>query len=152
MNVEKLLVEAISNIIETMAFVEVLKADRITPYDEDLARLRVEILVNAPFPGEIRLILPKSLAVLFTKNMYSLDDQEVSDETIGDVLGEIINIIAGRLMADILPGDQTFQLGLPLIGPDAFLDTEASSQAIEFHAEGTPFWVILFGGGFESTP
>jgi len=152
MNVEQILVDAISETIETMAFIELLKADVITPYDESLVRLRVEILVNAPFPGEIRLVLPKTLAVLFAQNMYSLDEQDVADETIEDVLGEIVNIIAGRLMADILPEDQTFQLGLPLIGPDAFLETEASSLAIEFNAEETPFWVILFGDGFQSTP
>ena len=69
MNVEKILVDAISETVEKMAFIEVFKADKITPYDEHLVRLRVEILVNSPFPGEIRLILPKSLAVLFSQNM-----------------------------------------------------------------------------------
>ncbi|MBT3225282.1 MAG: hypothetical protein HN580_25310 [Deltaproteobacteria bacterium] len=152
MNVEQILVDVISETVETMAFMEVLKKDTITPYDEHLERLRVEILVNAPFPGEIRLVLPKSLAVLFSQNMYSLDEQDVTIETVEDVLGEIVNIIAGRLMADILPEDQTFQLGLPLIGPDAFLETEASSHAIEFYAEETPFWVVLFGEGFQSSP
>ncbi|MFH2129491.1 MAG: chemotaxis protein CheX [bacterium] len=151
MNVEQILDEAVRETIETMAFMEVMRGDKITPYDEHLVRLRVEILVNAPFPGEIRLVLPKSLAMVFAQNMYSLDEQEVTDEIIADVLGEIVNIIAGRLIADILPGDQTFQLGLPQIGPDAFLETEAASLAIEFDAESTPFWVILFGDGFQST-
>jgi CheY-specific phosphatase CheX len=150
MNVEQLLTDAISETIETMAFMEVNKADSITPYDEHLARLRVEILVNAPFPGEMRLVLPKTLAILFAQNMFSLEEQEVTEETVEDVLGEIINIIAGRLMADILPEDQTFQLGLPLIGPDAFLETEASSHAIEFSIESAPLWVVLFGDGFQA--
>ncbi len=150
MDVEQLLVDAVSETIETMAFMEVNKADAITPYDEHLVRLRVEILINAPFPGEMRLVLPKSLAGLFAQNMYSLEEQDVTDETVEDVLGEIINIVAGRLMADILPDDQTFQLGLPLIGPDAFLETEASSHAIEFNIENIPLWVVLFGDGFQS--
>jgi len=150
MNVEQLLTDAVSETIETMAFLEVNKADSITPYDEHLVRLRVEILVNAPFPGEMRLVLPKSLAGLFAQNMYSLEEQDVTEEIVEDVLGEIINIIAGRLIADILPDDQTFQLGLPLIGPDAFLETEASSHAIEFSIENIPFWVVLFGDGFQS--
>ncbi len=151
MNVREILVDAVTETIESMAFMELLPSDRISPYDESLIRLRVEILINAPFPGEIRLVLPRRLAVPFAKNMYSLEAEEVTDSIIEDVLGEIVNIIAGRLMADILPDDQTFQLGLPLVGPDAFLETEASSLVIEFDAEGLPFWVILFGDGFQST-
>jgi len=152
MDVKEILVDAVTETIESMAFVELLPAETITPYDEQMVRLRVEILVNEPFPGEIRLVLPKALAVQFARNMYSLEQQEVTDGIISDVLGEIVNIIAGRLMADILPGHQTFKLGLPLVGPDAFLDTEAASQAVEFSAEGAPFWVILFGDGFLSNP
>ncbi len=151
-NVNETLIEAVIETLESMAFVEVLQVDKVTPYDEHLVRLRVEILVNAPFPGEIRLVLPKSLAFIFAQNMYSLDEQDVTDDIISDVLGEIVNIIAGRLMADILPADQTFQLGLPLIGPDAFLEIEAGSLAIEFDAEEFPFWVILFGDGFQPSP
>lgn len=150
MIVKETLIDAVAETIESMAFLEVLPSEKETPYDEHLVRLRVEILVNAPFPGEIRLVLPRRLAVQFVQNMYSLEKLEVTDEILSDVLGEIVNIIAGRLMADMLPGDQTFQLGLPLIGPDVFLETEASSLAVEFDAEGTPFWVILFGDGFQS--
>lgn len=149
MNVKEILLDAVTETIESMAFIELLPSEKITPYDEHLVRLRVEILINAPFPGEIRLVLPKSLAFLFAQNMYSLEEKDVTDDIISDVLGEVVNIVAGRLMADILPVDQTFQLGLPLIGPDVFLDTEAASQAVEFDAEGSPFWVILFGDGFQ---
>lgn len=149
MTVKETLIEAVGDTIESMAFMEVLPGEKTTPYDEHLVRLRVEILVNAPFPGEIRLVLPKQLAFVFAQNMYSLDESGVTEEIISDVLGEIVNIVAGRLMADILPADQTFQLGLPLIGEDVFLETEASSLAVEFEAEETPFWVILFGDGFQ---
>lgn len=135
--------------IESMAFVEVAQTDKHTPYNEHMVRLRVEILINAPFPGEIRLVLPISLAMIFVQNMYSLDEKQVTDDLIQDVLGEMVNIIAGRLMADIIPDNQTFQLGLPQIGPDAFLETDASSLSIEFDAEDSPFWIILFGDGFQ---
>jgi len=140
---------AVIETIENMAFVEVAQVEKNTPYDEHMVRLRVEILVNAPFPGEIRLVLPIALAMIFAQNMYNLDEKKITDNLMHDVLGEIINIIAGRLMAEIVPDNQTFQLGLPEIGPDAFLETDASSLAIEFDAEESPFWIILFGDGFQ---
>ncbi len=143
------LIDATLETVENMAFMEVVKSEKTTPYNEHLIRLRVEILINKPFPGEMRLVLPMGLAVQFTKNMYNLADEEITEELMQDVLGEIINIISGRLMADLIPGDQMFELGLPLIGPDVFVQAEASSLSIEFDAEGTPFWIILFGDGFQ---
>jgi CheY-specific phosphatase CheX len=97
----------------------------------------------------MRLVLPISLAIIFAQNMYNLKEDDITEEIMRDVLGEIINIIAGRLMGDIIPTDQLFHLGLPSIGPDVFLKTEASSLSVEFDAEGTPFWIILFGDGFQ---
>ena len=151
MNLLDILVEATLETIENMAFMEITKSDKVTPYDEHLVRLRLEILINKPFPGEMRLVLPMDLAIQLTKNMYNLTDEEISEQLMKDVLGEIINIISGRLMADLIPGDQTFELGLPLIGPDVFVQAEASSLSVEFDAEGTPFWIILFGDGFQES-
>jgi len=146
-----LLVDATLETIENMAFMEVVKSERTTPYDEHLVRLRLEILINSPFPGEMRLVLPMDLAIQFTKNMYNLSEEEITEDLMKDVLGELINIISGRLMADLIPGDQTFDLGLPLIGPDVFVQAEASSLSVEFDAEGIPFWIILFGDGFQES-
>ena len=149
MNLLDLLVDATLETIENMAFTEVIRSEKTTPYDEHLVRLRLEILINKPFPGEMRLVLPVELAILFTKNMYNLGEEDITEDLMKDVLGEIINIISGRLMADLIPEDQTFELGLPLIGPDVFVQTEASSISVEFDAEGFPFWIILFGDGFQ---
>lgn len=151
MDLLNLIVDATLETIENMAFMEVVKSDKSTPYDEHLVRLRVEILINKPFPGELRLVLPMNLAIQFTKNMYNLGEEEITEELIKDVLGELINIISGRLMAELVPEDQTFELGLPLIGPDVFVQAEASSLSIEFDAEGVPFWIILFGDGFQES-
>ena len=151
MALSDILVNATLETIENMAFMEVVKSDKTTPYDEHLVRLRLEILINKPFPGEMRLVLPMDLAIQFTKNMYNLTEEEITEELMKDVLGELINIISGRLMADLIPEDQTFDLGLPLIGPDVFVQAEASSLAVEFDAEGVPFWIILFGDGFQES-
>lgn len=151
MNLLDLLIDATLETIENMAFMEVVKSEKTTPYDEHLVRLRLEILINKPFPGEMRLVLPMDLAIQFTKNMYNLTEEEISEDLMKDVLGEIINVVSGRLMADLIPADQTFELGLPLIGPDVFVQAEASSLSVEFDAEGTPFWIILFGDGFQES-
>ena len=142
------LVAAVIESVESMTFTEVILTDKTTPYDEHMVRLRVEIRIDEPFPGEIRLITPLSLAVTFAQNMYNLEKTDVSDALLADVLGEIINIIAGRIMGDLLAADKTFRLNIPETGPDVFIETEASSFTAEFDAEGVPFWMILFGEGF----
>jgi CheY-specific phosphatase CheX len=134
-----------------MAFIELLPSETFTPYDEHLVRLRLEILINKPFPGEMRLVLPMDLAIQFAKNMYNMAEEDITEGLMKDVLGELINIISGRLMAELIPEDQTFDLGLPLIGPDVFVQAEASSLSVEFDAEGVPFWIILFGDGFQES-
>jgi CheY-specific phosphatase CheX len=151
MNLLDLLVDATLETIESMTFMEVVKSERATPYDEHMVRLRVEILINKPFPGEMRLVLPRNLAIQFAKNMYNLTESEITEELFRDVLGEIVNIISGCLMAELIPGDQIFELGLPLVGQDVFVQAEASSLSVEFDAEDTPFWVILFGDGFQES-
>jgi len=150
-NLLEKLVDATLETIESMAFMEIQKSEASTPYDEHLVRLRVEILINKPFPGEFRLVLPVGLAVQFTQNMYNLEEDEINESLMKDVLGEIVNIISGRLMADLIPEDEIFELGLPLIGPDVFVQTEASSLSVEFEADGIPFWIILFGEGFQES-
>lgn len=151
MDLIDILVDATLETIESMAFMEIIKSEKHTPYDEHLVRLRLEILINKPFAGEMRLVLPMDLAIQFTKNMYNLSEEMITEELMKDVLGEIINIISGRLMADLIPGDQTFELGLPQIGPDVFVQHEAPSLNVEFEADGVPFWIILFGDGFQSS-
>ncbi len=151
MNLLDITVNATLETIESMTFIEVIKSEKTTPYDEHMVRLRVEILINRPFPGEMRLVLPKDLAIQFAQNMYNLTESEITEKLIDDVLGEIINIISGRLMAGLVPSDQTYELGLPLIGPDVFVQAEASSLSVEFDAEEIPFWIILFGDGFQES-
>lgn len=148
-NLQEALISAVSDTLEGMAFIEVLKADTITPYDEHMARLRVAILINSPFPGEICMVLPVALASLFVQNMYSIEEQDLTDSIKNDVLGEILNVVAGCLMSRIMPVDQSYQLGLPEIGNDVFLQTELNAKSIEFNAEGYPFWILLVGDTFE---
>jgi len=148
-NLQEALINAVSETLEGMAFIEVLKAESKTPYDERMARLRVAILINSPFPGEICLVLPVSLAALLVQNMYNIEEKDLKDELQSDALGEILNVIAGRLMSAIMPVDQSCQLGLPEIGNDVFLQTDLASRSIEFRAEENPFWILLVGDTFE---
>jgi CheY-specific phosphatase CheX len=134
--------------IENMTFLETLYSENKTLYDEHLVRLRAEILVNAPFAGEIRIIIPVSLAIRFASNLFTLKEEEISEEILNDVIGELINIIAGGLMKEITPSDKKFELGIPQIGPDVFIGAIASSFDIEFDVEGSPFWLVLMGEGF----
>lgn len=156
-------IRAVIDTIEHMAFMEVIPSNLMSPYDETTDRVRAEILINAPFPGELRLILSRTLAKHLTINtcqtervkikegrcvLEDINRINIPDDLLEDALGEIINIVTGKLMTDLMPNDQGYEIGLPEIGADAFLGFSGASLCVEFFAEGHPFWLILFGDGF----
>ncbi len=65
-----------------------------------------------------------------------------------DALRETVNIVAGKLMSNLVPDKEGYQIGLPEIGVDVFWGLTGASLCVEFFAEGHPFWLILFGDGF----
>lgn len=109
--------------------------------------LYTAILILHPFAGELRLIMPRPLAMNMAQNIYAMEE-EPSEEILNDLVAETINVIAGRLMSHILGPDEKFKIGLPETGEESFLQTDAFKMAIDFDAEGLPLWLIACGEGF----
>lgn len=113
----------------------------------NMKALYADILIQYPFPAEVRLIMPYDLVTKMAKNIYVT--KEIADVSIlEDLIGETLNMIAGRLMASLLIPEEKFRLSVPELGEDSFLDTDAFSFAMDFDAEGFPFWVVACGEGF----
>ena len=156
-------IKAVIDTIENMAFMEIIPSNVMSPFDETLESLKAEILINAPFSGELKLILSKTLAKQLASNTYPAEGVSIQEgrflsedinrinmpeEILEDALREIVNIVAGKLMSDLIPDKEGYEIGLPQIGVDAFLGLTGASLCVEFFAEGHPFWLILFGDGF----
>ncbi|MBT4525535.1 MAG: hypothetical protein HOC24_03175 [Deltaproteobacteria bacterium] len=160
-------INAVTDTLEKIAFIEIIPSKLMSPYDESLERLKAEILINAPFSGKLRLVLSRTLAKQLVLNTYPTEKIElregrfifedtnqinIPDDILDDVLGEIVNIVAGKLMRGLIPEDQSYEIGLPEIGADTYLKYTGASLCIEFFAEGHPFWLVLFGDGFINSP
>ncbi|MDH4121636.1 MAG: chemotaxis protein CheX [Deltaproteobacteria bacterium] len=145
-----MVIESVVEAFEPMGFLEVLPAEAFVPYDERMNRVRVEIMVETPFQGEMRLIIPKEVGMEITTNLYSYDRGQVTENMLNDMLREILNVIAGRLVARIVPPEIPFTIGLPEVGKKSFDDKNTPSSTFHFHLEQNPFWVVLLGEGFFS--
>jgi len=142
------LYESVVEAMEPIGFMEVEYSEDEVPYNMGVERIRVDILVEAPFPGEIRLIIPRDLGMEVTGNLHSFDSKEVTTKQLSDLLAEVLNVIAGRFMSKIVSPAIPFKIGLPSLGQNVFLSTQASQATFHFEMEGKPFWVVLVGEGF----
>jgi hypothetical protein len=51
-------------------------------------------------------------------------------------------MITGNIMKQVLPAETPFQLGLPEIGPDAFLESELVLTSCAFAIDGNPLCIM----------
>ncbi|MGK5092494.1 chemotaxis protein CheX [Deltaproteobacteria bacterium TL4] len=145
-----IVVEVMQESLETIAFMEVISSAAFSPYDESLKRKRAEILIHDPIPGEIILVMPESLVLIIAENVYALEEAKITDELMDDLIAEMINVIAGNLMRKIIPDDQSFQLGLPAVGRNAYLEIKKEiNRTVQFDMEGEAFWMVLRGPVFD---
>jgi CheY-specific phosphatase CheX len=146
------IVQVIQSSLEEIGFMEILPVEEQSPYDESLERYRADILIEEPHAGEIQLIMPKTVLEIIAENVYIIEEKDVSDEILNDIISEMINIIAGSLMRLWTSPSQIFQLGLPTVGQEAFLQIDITKDSLEFDMEGHPFWVVMRGDVFMRPP
>ena len=115
---DEYLAEVLGRTLEEAAFVFAEPADGEAMADETL--LEARLTYQGPHQGELVLTAPRSFAATLAANLLGEDEGGAAaagdDE---DALGELLNMIAGALVAEIsAPGD-TCLLGLPRVGPVA---------------------------------
>ena len=143
-------IEAVIESMENLAFIEVGPAESDMNYEQtvnwlDLDWYYMTIFIYSPFAGEMRLIVPGPVVTVMAKNMWLLEENEISAQLKEDLLKEVLNVIAGRILIEIVPPNETFQLGIPDAGRDSFLKLQTASIAIDFKMKGLPFWLVLVG-------
>ena len=110
---------SVSEAFEVMAFEEVLlQGVREEPFPDMQA---VNVLwacidIAVPSWGRSVLGIPRELLNRLAEAIHGLPWSELSFEQILDAQGELLNTILGRILANLIPTDDTFQMGLPLLG------------------------------------
>lgn len=110
--VHDVLLTAVAETMEGIAFLEVTPA----PGDEwDFSGFQwAAIGVHAPVEGRIELGLPDELADEIVMTLYMGDDDpSLMEKRRGDILNEMLNTIAGRMMTLLVDPDESLKLGLP---------------------------------------
>jgi CheY-specific phosphatase CheX len=131
--------------LENMVFMEVTPEEGLASPPISADRMTVSLLIHDPVQGELRLSMPRSLTRKMTEAMYCLSAEELTEQMLNDNLAEIINIIAGRFMNEILDDGQTFRLGLPELEPTDIIDPGMETREWKFSSDGDEFTLVAIG-------
>jgi CheY-specific phosphatase CheX len=121
--------------VEAMIFTEVNRATVLV----------ATLPILKPSSGRLQVVIQERLAHDFASSMYACDAGKLSPQMVEDALAEIINTVAGQLMASILPDDQTFKLGLPEVSRNTEWACDASARSVFLSIGNAGVQVILSG-------
>lgn len=99
------MLDAVRTTLEEMFFLEV------TVPQFKWARVRVE----EPFTGAVTLAFPRPLLEDVASGLMPGED-EIPEQMLSDMLAELVNTVAGRLINSVVSDDTTFKLGIPETG------------------------------------
>ncbi len=106
--------QAISEVIENMAFLEALPLSEPVEYAPDEAVFFTRLPIYKPYPAMVGLVMPQSMALKLAGSMMMRDFTMEEDEfEVMDVLSELANMLGGSLLTNLLPNLDAFELGLP---------------------------------------
>ena len=80
--------------------------------------------VLEPVAGSMTLSMPRSTAVEIARSLHSIPG-DIPQAVLEDVICELLNPIAGRIMKRVLPQECMFRLGLPRISSAAAAGRQA---------------------------
>ena len=108
---KKSLIKAVLAAMENIAFEEPEVLSE--PVDITGETLSFSLRVVSPYLLQTRIIVPKELVIKLIKTIYRDDEKEITDNTLDDTVGELLNTIIGTMMGDLTLGKRIFEMGLP---------------------------------------
>jgi len=136
--------QAVVDTLENRVFMEV---SPIPPESAAMApegAMSVGLLIHDPLQGELRLRMPRKLVALITAGVYSLEPEELTDQMLTDNFAELINIIAGRFMCELLIDGRPFRLGPPEPEPEE-LDPNSPRRFWTYVIDDLAFSITAIG-------
>ncbi|MCF6178732.1 MAG: chemotaxis protein CheX [Geopsychrobacter sp.] len=146
----KAMLDATRQTFENMAFVEVTEQSEELAFESPTHATWVSILIHDPLQGEVRIALPSALLTNMTADMFGIEIEEVSESQHQDIIAEMLNTLAGLFMTNLIPEDQTYQLGLPEHGEGPVPENEENAIVWNLQIEGEPLLIVANGNGFSA--
>ena len=108
---------AIARTMENMTFDEIEVVD--IPLNPEITRdgMWATLSILNPIKGEVVLELSRELGAQLAREVYGVAvGSAISDESVRDVIAEILNTLAGRFIDRLVASQFKFELGLPNTG------------------------------------
>lgn len=153
--VSKALMRAVGTTLEQMVFMEVLasvEACSRKAGDDVWAILDI----HKPFSGRMGLVMPAELVNNILDGVFTEppafgeeppEEPSFTDQQREDTVAELLNTVAGQLLALLVPEDNTFKLGVPERGSGDYPGLE-QSDCYCFQAGEKEFCVEVRGDAF----
>lgn len=134
-----LLKKAITETLQNLAFIQLVEVDngraavRGPGYSQDM--LSVYMPVRSEYGV---LVMSASNAILeeTARNIFALDpDAPVGDDVLNDTISELLNTVSGQFMRSVTPGDEFYELGLPVLGEFDLNGTGGETASCAFETE-----------------
>jgi hypothetical protein len=150
-NFDYLVHHSISITLENMAFMEVSADLTESPPLSETETLSARLLVLDPLQAEIQLTLAVSLLRKIIEIVHAFPEDEVVETILPDMVGEMLNTVAGRLLNDLLPESQSYRLGLPEVGGVEETSGEGPTKTWNYQVENEPLALTITGPGLFSS-
>ena len=136
--IREAIIKSIESVFSEMIFIDTLHLDE-KPEDFTYTQI-LYIDIISPVSGYIIAYLPLELRKTIVETIHSTEWDEMHATKIDDCLLEILNVIAGNFMTDLLGRNVKYNISLPAVNYDEEdIENLQNSQEIYFNAEGPLF-------------
>lgn len=103
--------QSLQETLEEMAFVELTPLPAAPEFEEGLRQVVIATLDE--WDGQLWLRMDGGLLQEIIENVYAVESSEIDAAMELDMLAEVLNTLAGKVLRRLTAGDRSFRLGLP---------------------------------------
>ena len=145
MDLSKSISQATQEIFQTMLMMEASPGQAVTERPNGFVDSVSAIVGMAGAnKGMLAIHIPASTALVITSSFLMMEVTEVDDD-VKDAIGELANMVAGSIKADLTEQGQEFKLSIPSVvcGAEYEIDclTDSDGVSMPFSIEGGEFLV-----------
>jgi len=127
--------DAVAESLENMFFSEV----------QDVEFHWGSVEVVKPISGKVTIAIPKELALEIVHEVFGVERQQITIDVINDIIAEVANTVAGRLISTLVAPDETFELLVPETGEGKLEAGQTISFINHYEMNGKVYLVMLEG-------
>ena len=141
--IKQAMIKTIESVFSDMIFIDTQHIED-KPENFDYTQI-LYINIISPKTGYIVAYLPLELRKTIVETIHSTDWDEMHASEIDDCLLEILNVIAGNFMTELLGRDVKYNISFPAVNFDEEdIEDLDKSHSVFFNAEGPIFRINIF--------